>query len=672
METTLINRIFELVQSHPGWLIGMAAVFAYFESLAVVGLLLPGVVLLFVVGAVVSGDPSLFLWCWLSAFLGALGGDWTSYWVGRHYRKRIDGWPLLRRHPDLMARARGAVLRHGGKGVFLGRLLGPTRPVSALIAGAMNLPPRTMLAATIPACAVWVPIYMLPGLLFGASLELAAEFAGRLVLVLVLLLVLLWGVFWLTRVVYAFTARRSGWWLRSLIRWSSEHPLIGRWVEPLFGTGPGRREMLSVALLGLFLVCCLAVLMGVLVAAPFAAGTLDAERQLASVAASLRNHVADPVMIVIALAADLRVLALVAGSMALLMLALGRGNAATHWLAATAGGWLLAELLNGWFGLLFPAPGAAPGYGEVPHRGLTMTTVVLGFFAVMAAKDLPAPRRKWAYLVNSALLALVSFACFYLGLVTPLGLVAALALGGGWLALVGIGYRQRALARRHPGLLALLFYGLLVAVTAFAAEDGYQRLAEATRLDLPRQTFSIDEWRGGSWRALPAVRSRLGREEAQRFDFQYAGSRGWMRRMLEEAGWRRPQVRSLRWSSLLSARPRPERLPHLPRDFAGKPEELVMIRERDDGRREVLRLWASGARLERSDTPIWLGQVRIEVVGDVLGLFNRWRDAGRDEEAMRALDRSLESVAPLPVGERGLRLISAPRLQDRLQGPGAG
>ncbi|NBB92177.1 MAG: hypothetical protein GVY32_03290 [Gammaproteobacteria bacterium] len=666
MESTLIDRIFELVQSHSGWLIGLSAVFAYFESLAIIGVFLPGVLLLFVIGAVVSGDMNLFLWCWLSAFLGALGGDWTSYLVGRRYRDRIDGWPLVRRYPELMARARGVVVRHGPKGVFVGRLLGPTRPFSALIAGAMNMPPRTMLLATVPACAVWVPVYMLPGLLFGASLELAAAFAGRLVLVLVLLLFLLWAVIWFTRVVYTYTARRSGWWLRSLIRWSSEHPLIGRWVEPLFG-GSGRRELLSVALLGLFLMVCLAVLMGVLVAAPFAAGTLDAERQLASVAASLRNHVADPVMIVIALAADLRVLVLVAGVMAMLMLAFGRGNAAAHWLTATAGGWLLAELLNAWFGFLFPAPGAAPGYGEVPHRGLTLATVVFGFFAVMVAKDLRASMRKWAYLVNSVLLALVSFASFYLGLVTPLGLVAALALGGGWLALVGIGYRQRALTRRHPGLLALLFYGLLVAVTAFQVDGGYQRLAEATRLELPRQTLSPPEWQARGWEALPAVRSRLGREASERFDFQYAGSRAWLVEQLDEAGWRRPEFRSLRWASLLSTRPRPERMPHLPRDFAGQPEDLIMIRDRADGRREVIRLWASGGVLEPSGRPVWLGQVRIEAVDDIMGLFNRWRDTGERPGAMRALEKSLEGRDPRPVGTRGLRLIVEPG-QDASRG----
>lgn len=648
MDGSLITRLMDLAQSHPGWLFAVAAAFAYFESLAVIGLLLPGVLMLFIVGAVVSGQPELFLWCWLSAFLGALGGDLTSYWVGRRYRDRIDQWWLLRRHPELLASGRRVVARHGGKGVFIGRLLGPTRPVTALAAGAMNLPPKVMLAAAIPACAVWVPLYMLPGLVFGASLELAAEFAGRLAVVLVILVLGLWLVAWLTRLVYNFTARRSGWWLRSLIRWSSEHRLIGRWVEPLFGAGPGRRELLSVALLGLFLVLCLAILIGVMAALPYAAGTLDAERQLASMAASLRNHLADPVMIVLAMAAELEVMALVAGATGLLMLALGRGNAAAHWLAATAGGWLLAEALNGLTGLMISESGVVPGYGELPHRGLTLVTVVLGFFAVMVAKDIRASRRKWPYLLNSVLLALVSFACFYLGLVTPLGLMAALALGGGWSALVGIGYRQRAAGRHHPGLIAVVFYGLLVAVVAFQAGDGYRQLDARTRLALPERSLSAEAWFDRAWQTLPDRRSRLGPESLQHFDFQLAGRREPLVASLEAAGWRQPRQHATSWSAIFSGRPDGRRLPHLPRDFAGHGEALIMVRDRDVGRREVLRLWASGTNLADKGVPVWLGQVRIEEVAEWFGLVNRWRDVGVASDVLGRLPAAL----PIPEARR--------------------
>jgi hypothetical protein len=98
-------------------------------------------------------------------------------------------------------------------------------------------------------------------------------------------------------------------------------------------------------------------------------------------------------------------------------------------------------------------------------------------------------------------------------------------------------------------------------------------------------------------------------------------------------------------------------MPHLPKDFAGRPESLVMIRDRRDGLREVLRLWASGATLEGADQPVWLGQVRVEAIDDILGLFNRWRDTGEGKAAMQALEQSLEDADSRVVGERQLRLI---------------
>ncbi|MDP1086243.1 hypothetical protein Q6245_28150, partial [Klebsiella pneumoniae] len=87
------------------------------------------------------------------------------------------------------------------------------------------------------------------GALFGASLELAAEFAGRLASLLAILVIGLWLLLWITRQVYEFTARRSGWWRRALIRWLRSHPRLGQ----LFGSllEPGGREVLSLTLLGL-------------------------------------------------------------------------------------------------------------------------------------------------------------------------------------------------------------------------------------------------------------------------------------------------------------------------------------------------------------------------------------------------------------------------------------
>jgi membrane protein DedA with SNARE-associated domain len=636
MDNGFFATLNQLIQSHPGWLVAMAFAFALLESLAIIGIFIPGIVLLFIVGAVVGMDLNLFLWCWASAAAGALVGDVISHWAGYRFRVHVPRlWPLSRR-PDMLAAGQAAVLDHGGKAIIIGRFVGPLRPVVPMVAGMMSMPMRSFLLFAIPACILWAPAYLLPGMLFGASLELAAEFAGRLVVVLLIVVLGGWLVLWATRLVYNFTARRSGWWLRGLIRWSSEHPLLGRAVAPLFE--PGKREMISVALLGLLLLVSVALLLAVLLIAPFAAGTWDAERQVASWAASLRSHLADPYFVVLSLGGDLRVMGLLAAIITLVLIAYRRSNAAWHWLVAGAGAWILAEMLGGLMGFLIDAPEAMPSLGEVPHRGTTVTTAVLGFFAVMIAKDLDASRRKWPYLFTSLLLMLVCFAHLYLGRASVSGVAAALALGGGWVALVGIGYRQRSLPRQRAGLLALAFYGLLVVIAGLHAQAHMDTLLETTRLAQPERTLSRSDWLEGDWEVLPARRSRFGPAPVQRFDLQVAANLHEVARSLERAGWEQPpQPRDRLLPLLIGVRPDPHELPHLPRDFAGRPENLIRMLPLDDGQVAVLRLWASGARLDPGGQPVWLGQVRVVRAGLFLGIFNRWQDTGLASDQVFAL-----------------------------------
>ena len=65
--------------------------------------------------------------------------------------------------------------KYGGKSVAFGRFVGPMRAVIPLVAGMMGMPTGRFLAANILSAIVWAPVYLLPGIVFGASLELAAE-----------------------------------------------------------------------------------------------------------------------------------------------------------------------------------------------------------------------------------------------------------------------------------------------------------------------------------------------------------------------------------------------------------------------------------------------------------------------------------------------------------------
>ena len=640
MDNGLLGAIVEFAESHAGWLIVMAFVFALLESLAVLGILVPGIVLLFLVGAVIGMDATLFLACWLAASGGALLGDGVSYWLGARFRHRIPGiWPLSRR-PDLLTAGQLMFARHGGKAVFIGRFIGPIRPVIPLVAGMMTLRPATFLAFAVPACILWAPLYLLPGMVFGASLELAAEFAGRLAVLLLITVMGVWLVLWLTRLVYGFTARRSAWWMRSLIRWSSESPLLGRLFQPLLD--PRGREVISVSLLGLLLLVSFTVLVGALIAAPFASATWDAERQMAGWAASLRNHFADPFFVALSLAAERPALGLLAAGLLVLLLVIRRHKAAWHWLVVALGGFILIEGLHALMGLIVDKPSFMPTLGEVPHRGFAMATMVFGFFAVMLAKDLQPRWRKWPYLFSSAVLALTGFAHFYLGLASVTGLLAALALGLAWVSLVGIAYRQRAPRRRRPLGLALAFYALFVVIAVAQVPTAYDGRADLARPAQPERLLAPAVWVQSGWQALPERVSRIGRPERTRFDVQIAGELPSLATALQRAGWEptgRSDSRAL--LSLLLSRPTVDELPHLSREFGGLPEAMILRRVDESGRVFLLRLWFSGGRLEGSGMPIWLGQLR-EVRPQSGLVLVRWVevDEGRDA-AGQALEEAL-------------------------------
>ena len=139
----------------------------------------PGTVVMFGIGAMIAAGSMELLPTLLLAAVGAVLGDGISYLIGRHYHQRLRViWPF-RNYPDMIARGVDFFHKHGGKSVLLARFVGPVRPLIPAVAGMLDMPARRFFAGGYAASALWAPAYILPGLLFGASLGLAAEIAGR-------------------------------------------------------------------------------------------------------------------------------------------------------------------------------------------------------------------------------------------------------------------------------------------------------------------------------------------------------------------------------------------------------------------------------------------------------------------------------------------------------------
>jgi len=622
--------------AHPALLLAVGFLLAFIEALALVGIVVPGILLLFMLGALVGWDLSLLSMVTLAVMAGAVAGDGLSFWLGRLNRGRLhERWPFVRRS-HWLDRGEQFFVRHGGKSIFIARFIGPLRPVVPLVAGSLGMPPATFVPRMLVACALWAPLMLLPGAIFGESLALAAEFGGRLTLLLLVLVVGGWLLIWLTRSVYEATARRSPWWLKNLALWLRRHPLLGRWFGGL--VEPGRREVLSVVALGLLLVVSLTALFGALLLAPLSTTAWESGFELSGLAASLRSHFTDPLFFVVAMGVSRPVLLALIALVTVMLLVQRRWNALLHWLLATLGGWLLALMLNALMGFVLDRPHLPGSVGEVPHVDFVLAVLVVGFAALIVAKDFRPRQRKWLYLTGVALLALIAFSQFYLARATVNGLAAALALAMGWLALTGIGYRSRATPYAYPGWrLAGFLVGWLLMSLAFIPQQ-YSEFARQHQLEQPTRQLDAASWWADQWQSLPELRSRIGGDDRQRFDAQFAMERDTLESALAANGWTKapgPSLESLR--ALFGDSPAPRRLFHLRRDFAGQPDDLIWRRLLDDGRTVLLRAWDSGARLEPGDKPVWLAQVRLLEPVRRLGLFNTWREI--EESAGTAIDR---------------------------------
>lgn len=158
--------------SNPYWLGAVLFLIALLECLALVGILLPGVLLLFSL-AVMAGSGALDLSsALLLAWLGGLCGDLLSYALGRRLQHKVPQLPVLRQHPHWLINAELHFARYGVLSLFVGRFIGPLRPILPLVAGMLSMPTTRFVIVSIFAAAGWAVAYILPGWLVGAAFEL--------------------------------------------------------------------------------------------------------------------------------------------------------------------------------------------------------------------------------------------------------------------------------------------------------------------------------------------------------------------------------------------------------------------------------------------------------------------------------------------------------------------
>jgi membrane protein DedA with SNARE-associated domain len=171
----LIAKATAFLATHGSWAGPLVGLLAFGESLAIVGLLIPGTAILLGVGGLVGAgllDPA---WVIAWTFVGAVTGNWASYVIGRRIGPRAyRSWPLNRNRRGV-ARARLFFRRFGFAAVLLSRFLGPLRAIVPLVAGVMEMGSHRFQVANLISAIIWVPAVLAPGYFAADSLGSDAE-----------------------------------------------------------------------------------------------------------------------------------------------------------------------------------------------------------------------------------------------------------------------------------------------------------------------------------------------------------------------------------------------------------------------------------------------------------------------------------------------------------------
>ncbi|WP_337879214.1 DedA family protein [Rheinheimera sp.] len=144
----------------------------FFESVAVLGLLLPGTALMFSFGLLIgSGQIGFWQACLVGAAAGILG-DGLSYLAGRHFRPQLERWSWLAKQQKQLDKVRAMLDKSVWLAIIAGRFIGPSRPLLPLLAGMLQLAPARYFPASILACCLFPVAYFLPGILAGVAWQL--------------------------------------------------------------------------------------------------------------------------------------------------------------------------------------------------------------------------------------------------------------------------------------------------------------------------------------------------------------------------------------------------------------------------------------------------------------------------------------------------------------------
>lgn len=167
---TYLEQLIDWLSYYPMILTLMVGLIAFLESLVIVGIFVPGVVILFALAGASSAAEIPFVWIYLSAVSGAFMGDGLSYYLGYHHQDWLLKFKTFQKNPHWIPKAEKFFQKYGIYAIIIGRFVGAVRPIIPMVAGLLKFKPRTFIIIDLLSAWVWGLFYLLPGYLTGSQL----------------------------------------------------------------------------------------------------------------------------------------------------------------------------------------------------------------------------------------------------------------------------------------------------------------------------------------------------------------------------------------------------------------------------------------------------------------------------------------------------------------------
>ena len=621
-----VHALIDFLSGHPALARVVVFAAALFESVAVIGTVIPGSSVVVAAGVLI-GLGALDPW-WVSgaAVIGAILGDGFSYWLGHRYHERLRTlWPL-KTHPELLARGQAYFADHGGMSVFLGRFLGPVRAIVPMVAGMTDMPAFRFAVVNVLSAIAWSAAHLLPGALFGASLQLAGAVSSRLLILLAGLVAVVWLVTVLMRL-----AHRRVW------------PIVNRqrdrivaWALPRTGVfsrvalsllDPARPESLALLFAAVMMLGGVWLFFGVLEDVVTRDPLVHLDHVVFTALQKLRTGWVDDLMIAATELGSAMVAIAVIAAVSVVLALKRSWRTLAYWLTAVGFAQALVWVLKN---TLERARPVAMYDGidrfSFPSGHAASSIVLYGFLAFLLTREKKAMVRWTIALMATVLVGLIAFSRLYLGAHWLSDVLASLGLGTAWVALLSIAYLQHVSTERLPAR-TLAFTALGTLVLAGAVVMATHHAADAARY-APRVSVSSDlmvDWQVDGWRRLPARRTEVDGDHEEPLSLQWAGTADQIVQTLKAVGWHRPPAWTVR-TTLLWMLPSSsvEQLPVLAKFHRGEAPAMSFERELDSSHRLVIRLWPTSYQVAALNDPpaaLWIGMVTRERMSHTAGML---------------------------------------------------